>query len=197
MTIPTKKTRLFMRRDVDRDDFIDKLAQRWLVERAAVTMYDAAIPRLAANDILREIVPQLEHFRQQEELHATMLAQLLGELGYPDPHQPPATAQINLAASTMAAILDSIRAPTATARSILEAMLMAEHIDNIGWEILTDLAKEADLDEDYVRSFRAAGREEAEHQHVIRAHVMRLEREVLLHEQIPGMMPHTSRYRSE
>jgi ferritin-like metal-binding protein YciE len=191
MTIPTKKTRLFTRRDVDRVDFVDKLAQRWLVERSAVTMYDAAIPRLQANELLRDLVPELERFRKQEELHATMLAQLLGELGYEDPHRAPATPQVNLAASAMAAILESVRSPTATARSILEAMLMAEHMDIVGWELLTDLAKEAQLDDDYVRSFRAAGREEAEHQHVLHAHVMRLEREVLLHEQIPGMMPHT------
>jgi hypothetical protein len=191
MTIPTRKTRLFTRRDVDRADFIDKLAQRWLVERSAVTMYDAALDRLAVNELLRDLVPQLRHFRSQEELHGAMLAQLLGELGYDDPHEPPATPQVNLAASAMAAILDSIRAPAATARSILEAMLLAEHLDNIGWELLTDLAKDAALDEDYLRSFRAAGREEAEHQHVLHAHVMRLEREVLLHEQIPGMMPHT------
>src|SRR5689334_14833996 len=109
MTIPTKKTRLFTRRDVDRADFIDKLAQRWLVERAAVTMYDTAIPRLAANDILRDLVPELQRFRAQENLHSTMLKQLLGELGFADPHQAPATAQVNLAASSMAAILEAVR----------------------------------------------------------------------------------------
>lgn len=191
MTIPTKKTRLFTRRDVDRPDFIDKLAQRWLVERAAVTMYQAACDRLRDNELLRDLVPELERFQAQEQLHADMLAQLLGELGHPDPHEAPATPQVNLAASAMAAILDSIRAPTATSRSIMEAVLMAENLEVAGWELLTDLAKEASLDEDYLRSFRAAGREEAEHQHVIHAHLMRLEREVLLHAQIPGMMPHT------
>ncbi len=189
MTIPTKKTRLFTRRDIDRSDFVDKLAQRWLVERAAVTMYDAAVERLRADAGLRDVIPELERFRAQEQLHCDMLAQLLGELGYADPHAPPATPQVNLAASAMAAILDSVRAPTATTRSILEAMLLAEHMDVVGWELLTDLAKEASLDEDYLRSFRAAGREEAEHQHVIHAHVMRLEREVLLHEPVSGMMP--------
>lgn len=189
MTIPTRKTRLFTRRDVDRGDFIDKLAQRWLVERAAVTMYGAAIERLRVNEVVRDLMPELERFRDQEQLHADMLAQLMAELGYSDPHAPPATAQVNLAASAMAAILDSVRSPTATSRSIMEAMLMAENLEVIGWELLTDLAKEAALDEDYLRSFRAAGREEAEHRHVLHAHVMRLEREVLLHEQIPGMMP--------
>ena len=191
MTVPTKKTRLFMRRDVDRGDFIDKLAQRWVVERAAVTLYEDAIARLRANELIAPLVPELERFHDQERLHATLLEQLLGEFGVGDVHGEHATPAVNLAASAMAAILESVRAPAATARSILEAMLMAERLDVAGWELLTELARDAHLDEDYLRSFRAAGREEREHEYVIRTHLLRLEREVLLHEQVPGMMPHT------
>jgi len=191
MTVPTRKTRLFTRREVDRGDFIDKLAQRWVVERAAVTMYQEAIARLRVNQLLQKVIPELERFMAQEKLHADMLEQLLGELGRGDVHGEHATPAVNLAASTMAAILESIRAPRATARSIMEAILMAERVDAGGWELLTELAKEGGLDEDYLRSFRAAGREEREHEYVIRTHLMRLEREVLLHEPLPGMMPHT------
>jgi len=185
MTVPTKKTRMFTRRDVDRGDFIDKLAQRWVVERAAVTMYREAIARLRVNQLLQGLIPDLERFAAQEQLHADMIAQLHGELGRGDIHGENATPAVNLAASAMAAILESVRAPRATARSILEAMLMAERLDVGGWELLTDLAKDGDLDEDYLRSFRAAGREEAEHEHVIRANLMRLEHEMLLHERFP------------
>ncbi|HEX9103119.1 MAG TPA: hypothetical protein VF997_12995 [Polyangia bacterium] len=174
MTVPTKKTRMFSRRDVDRGDFIDKLAQRWVVERAAVTMYKEAIVRLRVNELLGSLLPDLERFGAQEELHAAMLQQLLGELGRGDVHGEAATPAVNLAASAMAAILESVRAPHATARSILEAMLMAERLDVSGWELLTELAKEANLDEDYLRSFRAAGREEREHEYVVRTHLMRL-----------------------
>ena len=182
MTLPTKKTRLFNRRDADRDDFIDKLAQRWLVERAAVTLYGVAIDRLRVNELLDGLLPDLERFRREEQLHADMIAQLLGELGHGDVHREPATPAVNLAASAMAALLDSARAPTATARSVLGALDMAERLDVLGWDLLTDLAKEAELDEDYLRSFRAAGREEREHEHVIHAHVLRLESAALLPE---------------
>jgi len=181
MTVPTKKTRLFARSEVHRDDFIDKLAQRWLVERTAVTLYGVAIARLRVNELLGNLIPELERFRREEQLHAEMIAQLLGELGHGDVHAERATPSVNLAASTMGAILESVRAPHATARSILGALLMAERLDLGGWELLTELAKEVELDEDYLRSFRAAGREEQEHVHVIQAHVLRLEREVLLH----------------
>ena len=188
MTVPTKKTRLFSRRDANRDDFIDKLAQRWIVERAAVTLYGVALERLRVNALLTNLLPELKRFRAEEQLHADMSEQLLGELGHGDVHREHATPGVNLAASTMAAILESVRAPTATARSILGALLMAERLDVGGWELLTELAKQVELDEDYLRSFRAAGREEHEHEYVIRTHVLRLEREVLLHEPLPGMI---------
>src|SRR6184192_4091444 len=115
MTTPTRKTQMFRRRDVNRDDFIDKLAQRWVVERAAVTMYREAIARLRVNQLLQGLIADLERFAAQEQLH--------GELGRGDIHGDNATPAVNLAASAMAAILESVRAPRATARSILEAML--------------------------------------------------------------------------
>jgi hypothetical protein len=184
MTVPTKKSRMFTRH-VDRGDFVDKVAQRWVVERAAVTMYKEAIARLRVNQLLVNLIPELERFAAQEQLHADMLAQLHVELGRGDVHGEHATPGVNLAASTMAAILESIRAPRATARSILEAVLMAERVDVGGWELITDLAKEGGLDEDWLRGFRAADREEREHEHVVRTHLMRLEHEMLLHERFP------------
>ena len=190
MTVPTRKSRLFARRGIDRDDFIDKLAQRWIVERAMVTMYGVASARLRVNRLLGSLLPDFERFAAQEQLHADMLAQLLGELGHGDVHGEHATPAVNLAASAMAAILESVRAPGATARSILEALLMAERIDVAGWELLIELAKEAELDDDYLRSFRAAGREEREHEYVVRTHLLRLERDVLLHQPLPEMLPH-------
>ena len=173
-------------RDVDRDDFTDKLVQRWIVERSAATMYREATARLRVNEMLASLAPDLERFGTQEERHADMLAQLLAELGHGDVRGEPATPTVNVAASARGAILESIRTPAATARSILEAMLMAERVDVAGWELLTDLAKDADLDEDYLRSFRAAGREEREHEYVVRTHLQRLEREALLHERFHG-----------
>ena len=188
MTVPTKKSRMFTRR-VDRGDFVDKVAQRWVVERAAVTMYKEAIARLRVNELLQGLIPELERFAFQEQLHADMLEQLHRELGRGDVHGAHASPGVNLAASTMAAILESVRAPRATARSILEAILMAERVDYGGWELLTDLAKDGGLDEEWLRSFRAADREEREHDHLVRTHLTRLEHEMLLHERFPVAEP--------
>lgn len=179
MTAPTRKTRLFTRRDVDRDDFVDKLTQRWVVERSAITLYHLAIARLRDDPAVAALIPELERFAAQEERHGEMLSQLLGELGH-EPRHEPATPSVNVAASEMAALLDALRTPALGPRHVLEVVLMAERLDLTGWELLTDLAKEAGLDEDYLRSFRAAGREEAEHEYVARTHLVRLERDALL-----------------
>ena len=172
MTIPTKKSRLFSRADVNRDEFIDKLRQRWLVERAAVTLYELALKRLSSDGMGDGLVPQLEHVRDQERLHADMLAQLLVELGR-DPRHEPATPEVNIGASEMATLLELMRGDELQRHHRLEVLLLAERFDLIGWELLTDVAKKAGLDEEWLRGFRAASREEAEHQHLLHAWVWR------------------------
>jgi hypothetical protein len=179
MTVPTRKTRLFMRRDVRRVAFVDKLRQRWIVERAGSTLYQLAIDRLRDDLNTGALVSELERFGEQEQLHAAMLEQLLGELGHADPRHEPATLGVNIAASQMASLVDLMRGRQLTSRHVLEILLMAERLDLAGWELLTDLAKEADLDDEYLRSFRAAGREEAAHEHFVRTHLVQLEREML------------------
>jgi len=179
MSQPTKKTKLFSRPDVRREEFVDKLRQRWMTERTAVTLYQLALGRLRNQAALASLVPELERFRDQEQLHADMLRQLLAELGRGDPRQEPATPEVNIAASEMASLVELMRGKELTPRHVLEVLLIAERFDRSGWELLTDLAKEAELDEEWLRGFRAAGREEAEHEHVFRAHFDRLEREQL------------------
>lgn len=179
MTIPTKKSRMFARGDVQRDEFVDKLCERWITERSAVTLYELAMKRLSDRHELPTLVAELPRLRDQEQLHADMIKQLLAELGREDPRHEPATPSVNIAASEMASLIELMRGPELTTRHVVEVLLMAERFDCAGWELLTDLAKEAQLDEDWLRGFRAAGREEAEHEHIFRSHFDRLEREHL------------------
>lgn len=171
MTMPTK-SRLLARTDGDREEFIDKLRQRWLVERAAVSLYTRALARLTGDQRLGALVPQLERFRDQEATHAALLEQLLGELGRQPRHEP-ATPEVNLGASGMATLLELVRGPELNGDHVVEVLLLAERFDGVGWELLLAEAKAAQLDEDYLRRFRAAGREEAEHEHILRAQVWR------------------------
>jgi rubrerythrin len=186
MTAPTRKTRLFGRRDVDRERFVDKLRQRWLVERAAVTLYDLATFRLRHDvAIPASLIADFERFRDEERLHADMIESLLAELGHGDVLLEPSTPEVNVGATEMAALQELLRGPELMSPEVLEVVLAAERLDAIGWELLTDLAKDALLDEDYLRSFRAAGRQEAEHQHITRAHLERLSRALMFAEAPP------------
>ena len=85
MRSPTRKSGL-VRRDVDRTLFVDKLCERWLVERGATTLYRMAIERLQGIEDLPETFAR---FRDQEQLHADMLEQLLAELGVHPREQRP------------------------------------------------------------------------------------------------------------
>jgi rubrerythrin len=174
---PTRKTQL-LRKDVDRALFVDKLAERWLVERSIVTMYELAIRRLAEVRGLAHLTERLDRFRDQESQHAAMLEQLLRELGH-EPRQEPATPGINLSASELSSLLEVLRGNELEPRHVVEVVLAAELIDNGGWDLLIELAREADLDDEWLRSFRTAGREEQEHEHVLRTELAKMEREQL------------------
>jgi hypothetical protein len=185
MTSPTRKSQL-MRKDADRNLFIDKLAERWLVERGAVGLYDLALQLLEGKRELGDLPERLVRFRDEEKLHAEMLEQLLAEFGR-HPRNEPATPGVNLGASEISSLLDVLRVGEGLQpRHVLEVLLCAELIDGGGWEILTDLAKEADLNDEWLSSFRQAVREETEHEHVLREHLLRLEREELIPAQYEG-----------
>src|SRR4051794_16734814 len=108
MTRATRKSQL-MRKDADRNLFIDKLAERWLVERGAAGLYDLAIKALQPHArVLGDLPPRLVAFRDQEQLHAEMLEQLLAEFGRHPRHEP-ATPGVNLGASEISSLIDVLR----------------------------------------------------------------------------------------
>jgi hypothetical protein len=144
-------------------------------------LYDLAIKVLEPHARgLGDLPHRLVAFRDQERLHAEMLEQLLAEFGR-HPRNEPATPGVNLGASEISALIDVLRVGRdLEPRHVLEVLLCAELIDGGAWEILTDLAKEADLDEEWLGSFRQTIREEAEHEHTLRDHLVRLERDLLI-----------------
>jgi hypothetical protein len=175
MTIPTKKTRLFARADVRRDEFVEKLSERWVVEQGVAELYRLAYDRLRGVGPLAGVLPDLQRFALQERRHAQLLEQLSSEMGR-DPLAAAETPSFTIGAGDMATLVELMRRPELTARHTLEVLLLAERLDGAGWELLIELAKEAELDEEYLRSFRMAGREEEEHVHIVREHLLRTER---------------------
>jgi hypothetical protein len=173
------KNNRLMRRDVNRGEFLDRLRQRLVVERAAISLYELAIRRLRTEPPMKTLVADLERFLGQEELHAAMLEQLLteieggrrGDFG---------SATVNIARREMGTLLDLAADRDVSTHHMVEVLLLAERFDGVGWEMLLEAAREAELDDEYLRSFRVAAREEAEHTHVLRTALARSERERLL-----------------
>jgi hypothetical protein len=158
-----------VRKDVNRELLVDKLCERWLTERAVVKVYELAIERLPRD------AGELERFLGQEKLHIDMLEQLLHELGR-DPRSAPSTPSLNLAASEMEALVELARDRRLLPRHLLEILLAAERLDGSGWDLLVELGRDARLDDEWLRSFRVANREEQEHEHVIRGRLLGYER---------------------
>jgi hypothetical protein len=156
-------------KDVNRELLVDKLSERWLTERAVTTLYELAIERLPQDSDV------LTRFLEQERLHVEMLEQLLIELGR-EPRSAPSTPSTNLAASEMEALVELARDRHLMPRHLLEVLLAAELLDGSGWDLLVELGREARLDDEWLRSFRVANREEQEHEHVIRGRLLGYER---------------------
>src|SRR5262245_45200299 len=121
---------------VDRARFVDRLIERWLHERSAVTLYQLALPRLDDD-------PRLARCLVGARLHGEMLERLLAELGVA-PREQPAYGSASLAASEMATLLDAARADLEP-RHVVQVLLAAERLDVAGWELLLALARDAAL----------------------------------------------------
>jgi hypothetical protein len=174
MRTPTKKSTL-TRRGIRREFLIERLVERWLFERSAETLYALALKHLKPGDPLTD---EVARFRDVERLHREMLEALLGEFGR-EPRAEPATPRVNITASKAAALLEAARGSELTRAGVVEILLSFEVMDAVEWEILAELGQAADLEDEWLRSFRVAEREETEQIHILRAHLERLDRDAL------------------
>jgi ferritin-like protein len=182
--IPTRKAFLH-ERGIHRDRLIDKLVERWVFERSIVNIYSLARKRLAQLPGAPPIAERLDEIARQEQLHVEMLEALLDVLGRA-PRDMDATPAVNVAATQAAGLQELLRGREHDIEQVLEVLLSAEVLDGTGWELLIDLGRAADLDEEWMRSFRAAEREEAEHRHFLRTHLEQAQRRALYGEETPA-----------
>ncbi len=175
--IPTRKA--FMHeKGIDRERFIDKVVERWVFERSAATAYSLARKRLAQLPDAPPISERLDGFAREEQLHADLLETLLDVFGRA-PREMAATPSVNIAATQAEALLELLRGQELGAENVLEVLLSLEVLDCAGWELLIKLSGEADLEAEWLRSFRAAEREEEEHRHFLRAHLEMAQRRMI------------------
>lgn len=164
--------------DVNQELIIDKLCERWVVEKTGVELYGLAIERARVEGVDDPIVEHLVRFQAQEHEHEEMLEEVIRRFGRDPKTEESRSAQV--ARRSTAGLVETCRSADATFVHILEAILTAELVDGVGWKMLEDLVSQIPFDEDVVRAFRSAERTEKEHLHVIQTTLERLTRAQLV-----------------
>jgi len=142
--------------------FLDLIGERLAFERTGTRLYEALIAKLEAAEAPYE---ELERMRDEELQHVGLLKRAVESLGG-DPTQ--LTPAADLATVASRGLVDAITDPRATPIEAVEAILVAELIDNDGWLMLADLAARLGHDE-LAAHFRHAMAEEEEHLARVRA----------------------------
>lgn len=121
--------------------FIDKLGERLGYERTGVRLYEAFLAKVeAAPDARPEVLQTLRDIQRQEAEHMHLLRETIETLGA-DPTTVTPCAHV---AGTMAqGIIQVLTDPRTNMAQCLNAMLTLELTDNAAWELLIELAEQA------------------------------------------------------
>jgi rubrerythrin len=147
--------------------FVDKLGERLAFERSGVRLYDALLSKYDAFGTWtggpdRE---DLEQIRAEELNHFLLLRGVLEAIGGDPTAVTPSANLHGVIASGLPKVLTDPRTDLAES---LEAILVAELVDNDCWENLVDLAEAVGQDE-LARRFSDALDEERDHLRWVRA----------------------------
>jgi hypothetical protein len=141
--------------------FLDKLGERLAFERSGTRLYEALVSKYDAFGSFTGGPGRddLEHVRQGEYRHFTLLQSAIEQLGV-DPTA--VTPSANLQTTAAHGIHEVIVDPRTTLLQSLEAALIVELADNACWEALIELAQEAGEDA-LVQQFQEALKNEQDH----------------------------------
>jgi rubrerythrin len=140
---------------------VDKLGARLAFERSGVRLYEALLSKF---DVFGTFDggptrSELETIHEQEHKHFIMLKNAIEKLGGdPTAVTPSADVEATLSMGVQAVMVD----PRIDCGQALEAALVAELVDNDGWDGLIEVVTEAGEDELAVQ-FELARQEEREH----------------------------------
>lgn len=164
---------------------IDLLMGRMTFERAAVRLYDSILMKLQTSEdaFVAGLIGPMQTYRDQEYEHASWLETQVEALGG-DPSVM--TDLATLVQAELKGIMEVVLENDMSASHMFHALLVAELIDNTGWELLLELADDAD-DDVARREFRKRAHQEQDHLAFVRQTVVALMRKLVLgqHEPIP------------
>jgi hypothetical protein len=149
--------------------FLDKLGERLAFERTGSRLYMSLLGKFDASEPLPggPTRADLEKIHREESAHFEMLYEAMSSLGA-DPTA--VTPSADVAAVSATGILQVIGDPRMNLKQSLEAILVAELVDNDGWAILVELAAAGGHDA-LAKRFQRALDEEVEHLRSVRSWV--------------------------
>jgi rubrerythrin len=149
--------------------FLDKLGERLAFERTGTRLYAALIGKFDASEPLPggPTRAELEKIYADERAHFEMLREAMLSLGA-DPTA--ITPSADVAAVSSMGIIQVMGDPRMNLKQSLEAILVAELVDNDGWTMLSELANAAGH-KALVPRFQQALAQEAQHLMMVRTWV--------------------------
>jgi rubrerythrin len=146
---------------------LDKLGERLAFERTGTRLYDAMLSKVDATRALRggPTREDLLHIREEEAAHVAMVHDMIASLGG-DPTVVTPSADVQTVASK--GVVEVLADPRCDVLQSLEALLVAELVDNDCWAALIELAEQAGQPE-FVRRMGEARAHEEEHLTRVRA----------------------------
>jgi bacterioferritin (cytochrome b1) len=128
------------------EQLIDLLNERLTFERTGVKLYDRVLEEMRASEDpqVRAMLDTMQQYRDEEREHQLWLEEQIQALG------GDASAQTELSRLVLResqGIEQVILRGEVELPHLFHALMAAELVDNAGWELLVDLADEADDDE--------------------------------------------------
>lgn len=163
---------------------IDVLAERLQFERSSVKLYDKVLERMRGSNEPRmaKMLEQMQEHRDQEKAHEEWLEDVIRSLGGDDKQL---TEKAKLITEESKGI-EQVIMHDPELPHLFHALLAAELVDNAGWDLLIELADEAD-DRVATKEFKKRLHEEEEHLILMREAVAKLAAHEVLGE--PMQMP--------
>jgi bacterioferritin (cytochrome b1) len=161
---------------------IDFLCERLAFERSGVQLYDSILAKMdkQKDGQIQRMVPEMREHRNQEQAHYDWLEKQIRQLGG-DPTKD--TEYSKLVKTESEGIEKVILNGDNQIPHLFHALLTAEVTDNVGWELLVDLADEAE-DDEARKVFRGFLHEEEDHLKFVMRAVEAFQRHEVLGEPI-------------
>lgn len=166
----------------NRAKLIDYLTERLSFERSGVQLYERIIEKMRGSRVqeFQAMLPQLEEYRDEERDHEQWLAGQIAALG----GDARAESEMSRLVKEEWRGVEEVVLHDTQIPHLLHALLVAELMDNAGWEILMELADGAG-DREAKRQFKKRYQEEEDHLSFARRAVERLAVQQVMGEQQP------------